>query len=177
MTDGMECVVVMGGRRRRVRLDSQSGRVTIDGETIAFDFVPLPAAQGLRRFSVLLAGRSLTVTLAAPAELQAGGEADAVAYVGGGEIGFSVEDPRKLRRARQGLEHAGRVNLTAPMTGRLIRWLVAPGARVAARQPLLVLEAMKMQNEVRSPKAGVLLQQAAAEGQAVKAGEILAELE
>ena len=60
------------------------------------------------------------------------------------------------------------------MPGKVVRVLVAQGARVEAGQGLLVVEAMKMQNEVRSPKAGTLERLHVVEGQAVNAGEILA---
>ena len=60
------------------------------------------------------------------------------------------------------------------MPGRIVRTLVAQGASVEAGQGLLVIEAMKMQNEIRSPKAGTVERLLVREGQAVNAGEILA---
>ena len=60
------------------------------------------------------------------------------------------------------------------MPGKIIRLLVKPGDQVEAGEGLLVVEAMKMQNEVRSPKSGRVERLLVAEGTAVNAGEILA---
>jgi len=60
------------------------------------------------------------------------------------------------------------------MPGKVVRVLVNEGESVTAGQGLLVIEAMKMQNEIRSPKSGVVEKLSAAEGQAVTAGETLA---
>jgi biotin carboxyl carrier protein len=59
------------------------------------------------------------------------------------------------------------------MPGRVLRILVAPGGEVAARQPLIVVEAMKMENELSSPKAGHVKDVLVAEGQSVEAGRLL----
>jgi biotin carboxyl carrier protein len=59
------------------------------------------------------------------------------------------------------------------MPGRVIKLLVAPGAEVAEGQSLLILEAMKMQNEIRAPRAGVVAALPAAEGAAVESGQPL----
>jgi biotin carboxyl carrier protein len=63
--------------------------------------------------------------------------------------------------------------VTAPMPGKIVRVLSAPGEKVEAGQGLLVIEAMKMQNEIRSPKSGTI-ERLAKEGNTVQAGEILA---
>jgi biotin carboxyl carrier protein len=63
------------------------------------------------------------------------------------------------------------------MAGKVVRVLVAPGQQVEAGQGLLVVEAMKMQNEIRSPKAGTVERLLAKEGKAVNAGEILMVIE
>jgi biotin carboxyl carrier protein len=71
---------------------------------------------------------------------------------------------RAVRKAR---------HVAAAMPGRVLRLLVAPGDAVAIGQPLVVLEAMKMENEVKSPQDGVISGVAVAPGQAVSAGEVL----
>ncbi len=92
----------------------------------------------------------------------------------GREFHLEIIDPRSWRRARGGsIELEGRQEVTAPMPGKIVRVLAAPGQKVEAGQGLLVIEAMKMQNEIRSPKSGTL-GRLAQEGQTVKAGEILA---
>jgi len=64
--------------------------------------------------------------------------------------------------------------ILAPMPGKIIRVLVQAGEKVEAGQGLLVVEAMKMQNEIRSPKSGTVERLLVKEGQPVNAGEILA---
>jgi biotin carboxyl carrier protein len=67
----------------------------------------------------------------------------------------------------------GRLVVKAPMPGRVVRVLVSAGDRVSARQPLLVVEAMKMENILRAPRAGVVTDVAAAAGLAVETGAAL----
>ena len=63
------------------------------------------------------------------------------------------------------------------MPGKVVRVLVQTGDRVEAGQGLMVVEAMKMQNEIKSPKSGVVERILVAEGQAVNSGEVLAWIE
>ncbi|HEX9456960.1 MAG TPA: acetyl-CoA carboxylase biotin carboxyl carrier protein subunit, partial [Candidatus Acidoferrum sp.] len=91
------------------------------------------------------------------------------------EFSAEVLDPRAWRGRRHGvLEAEGRQQILSPMPGKVVRVLVKPGETVEAGQGLLVIEAMKMQNEIRSPKSGIIERLLAAEGQAVNAGEVLA---
>jgi biotin carboxyl carrier protein len=59
------------------------------------------------------------------------------------------------------------------MPGRVVRVLVAVGAEVSARQPVVVVEAMKMENELRTPKGGTVKEILAVPGTAVEAGAVL----
>jgi biotin carboxyl carrier protein len=68
---------------------------------------------------------------------------------------------------------AGEQSIVAPMPGRIVRVLVAPGDDVAARQPVVVVEAMKMENELRSPKAGAVKEVTVSAGMSVEAGRVL----
>ena len=63
------------------------------------------------------------------------------------------------------------------MPGRVVRVLVAAGDQVTARQPVIVVEAMKMENELRSPKAGRVKDVAVAPGMSVEAGRVLVVIE
>jgi len=86
-----------------------------------------------------------------------------------------VADPRAWRGRRHGtVEAEGRQAIAAPMPGKVIRLLVKAGDKVQAGQGVLVVEAMKMQNEVKSPKSGRVERLLAKEGQPVNAGEVLA---
>jgi biotin carboxyl carrier protein len=67
----------------------------------------------------------------------------------------------------------GPVSVRAPMPGRVVRVLVAPGDRVVARQGVVVVEAMKMENELRTPRDGTVREISTAPGVAVEAGAVL----
>jgi biotin carboxyl carrier protein len=71
----------------------------------------------------------------------------------------------------------GPVRITAPMPGKVVRVLVAPGAALQARQGLVVVEAMKMENELRAPRAGTVRDVFAREGALVEAGALLVTIE
>ncbi|HSB11818.1 MAG TPA: biotin/lipoyl-containing protein [Blastocatellia bacterium] len=84
---------------------------------------------------------------------------------------------RKHRRAtaERGIE--GRQTLVAPMPGKVVRVLVVAGEEVKAGQGVVVVEAMKMQNEIKSPKAGRLIEVRVSEGATVDANQVLAVVE
>ena len=67
--------------------------------------------------------------------------------------------------------------VVAPMPGRVVRVLVSPGDEVAARQGVVVVEAMKMENELRSPKAGKVKEVNVTPGTSVEAGRVLVVIE
>jgi biotin carboxyl carrier protein len=148
--------------------DSQGWRVTLDGKHVAADAVAI----GPNIISLLLDGRSyeirITPSLNGSVKL----------LIGSQEFIAGVTDPRAWRGRRHGsFEAEGRQQVAAAMPGKVIRLLVQPGDKVEAGQGLLVVEAMKMQNEIRSPKSGVVERLLAKEGQSVNAGEILAWVE
>jgi acetyl/propionyl-CoA carboxylase alpha subunit len=91
---------------------------------------------------------------------------------------LKVADARRLALQRDATEgQAGLQRLTAEMPGKVIRVLVAPGDTVAYEQGLLVLEAMKMQNEIRAPKAGIVREIKVCPGATVSTGEFLLSIE
>lgn len=98
--------------------------------------------------------------------------------VGSARYSAEVRDPRSLRsrRATAGFGE-GPQKLVAPMPGKIVRVLVPEMAEVEAGQGVLVIEAMKMQNELKSPKKGIVQQILTSEGAAVGAGEVLAIVE
>lgn len=121
-------------------------------------------------YSILIDGRSYEV------KLEPGADGYHVS-VGGRRYAIQVRDPRRLSRSRGFPEAAGRQKIASPMPGKVVRVLVREGEQVAAGQGVLVVEAMKMQNEIRSPKAGRVVALRAAVGAAVAGGETLAEVE
>ena len=93
--------------------------------------------------------------------------------------GVVIETVINGRRVGAGAEPAagGASRLTAPMPGKVVRVLVAAGDRVEARQPLVVVEAMKMENELTAPRAGTVTEVSVTEGMSVAAGRLLAAIE
>jgi biotin carboxyl carrier protein len=97
--------------------------------------------------------------------------------VNGERIPVAARDKKHLRGQTGAAAASGQVKLLAPMPGKVVRVLLNAGDEVAARQGVLVVEAMKMQNEVQSPKAGVIAEIKVSEGQTVNAGEVMAVIE
>lgn len=98
-------------------------------------------------------------------------------WVGEKSFDLEVRDPRSLRgRVRAG-DESGAKKLTAPMPGKVVRILVAEGSEVEAGAGIMVVEAMKMQNEVKSPKKGTIQRILVGQGAAVNAGDVLAIVE
>src|SRR5579859_3205556 len=95
-------------------------------------------------------------------------------WVGSVRFAAEVRDPRSLRSRVRAADDHGPRKLTAPMPGKVVRVLVSQGAEVEAGAGVLVVEAMKMQNEVKSPKKGIVQKILAHEGSAVNAGDVLA---
>ncbi|HLX75258.1 MAG TPA: biotin/lipoyl-containing protein [Terriglobales bacterium] len=99
-------------------------------------------------------------------------------WVGSARYAAEVRDPRSLRSRRQRAGAGDGIRkLLAPMPGKVVRLLVEEKAAVQAGQGVLVIEAMKMQNELKSPKNGVVRKILAAPGAAVNAGDVLAIVE
>ncbi len=85
-----------------------------------------------------------------------------------------IDKARRRLQAGGERQVTGRVELRAMMPGRVVNLLVKPGDEVMADQGILVVEAMKMENELKTPKAGKVLEIKVSVGQAVEKGEILA---
>ena len=97
-----------------------------------------------------------------------------------GDEMFQVKlvDPKRLRGGRgAGAETSGRAQVTASMPGKVVRVLVEEGASVEAGDGLVVVEAMKMQNELKSPKGGTVVEVRAEAGMTVNAGDVLVVVE
>lgn len=87
-------------------------------------------------------------------------------------------DRKRMRSSQTGADHdRGSAQIVAPMPGKVVRVLVEVGAQVGAGAGLVVVEAMKMQNEMKSPKAGVVIELKTTAGATVNAGDVLAVVE
>jgi biotin carboxyl carrier protein len=89
-----------------------------------------------------------------------------------GQIRIPVRRPAPGRRSRRGPRDGpeGPQRVCAPMPGKIVRVLVAVGDQVAARQGVVVVEAMKMENELRASRAGVVCEVLVSEGASVESG-------
>jgi acetyl/propionyl-CoA carboxylase alpha subunit len=163
--------VAIDGRLRKLvlELDPQDGSFVceIDGEKLEGSANLLQP--GI--LSLLLGGRSYRCVL------DQGGEEPGI-FLDGQRHSFRIEDPRLLKKRLAGAASgSGPLSIKAPMPGRVVRVLAELGAQVEANQGVLVIEAMKMQNELKAPKAGKVIELRAAPGAAVNAGEVLAIIE
>ncbi|HET7619625.1 MAG TPA: biotin/lipoyl-containing protein [Vicinamibacterales bacterium] len=166
----------LGGRTRLVAVERAGApgrfRVTLDGVTRVVD------AQRFGAYGVsMLFGDDHDATTAvqiAPTALRG----EMLAHLGGRAVPVSVNASRTRRSGGDaaGAAH-GDHTVVAPMPGRVVRVLVAPGDEVAARQGLVVVEAMKMENELRSPRPGRVKDVLVAAGTSVEAGRVLVVVE
>lgn len=99
------------------------------------------------------------------------------AFIGGRSFELEAIDPRDRRSSATGGGGEGRQRIMAPMPGKIVRVLAAPGDPVKAGQGLVVVEAMKMQNEMKAPKAGTVVEIRVEAGGTVAAGDVLAIVE
>ena len=99
-------------------------------------------------------------------------------FVGARRYTVALTDPKRLRGAAAASGHGdGAARIVAPMPGKVVRVLVETGTQVDAGAGVLVVEAMKMQNEMKAPKAGTVVAINAAVGATVNGGDVLAVIE
>lgn len=166
-----ELIVTADGRDRSVTVEGPLPdgrfRVTIDGQAHEVD------GRAVRpgTWSIQLGGRNYLVDL----DKRRTGIA---ASVGASEATLQVEDAlhRRLAAAAQPRGQARGETLRAPIAGKVVKVLVAVGDEVAPGAPVIVLEAMKMENEIVSERGGKVTQVAKQAGQAVDTGDLLIEL-
>lgn len=121
-------------------------------------------------YSILLNGRSYE------AKIEPGADRLFVA-VGGRRFAVQVRDPRAWDPGLKSRCSEGRESISTPMPGKVVRVLVSEGDSVQAGQGIIVVEAMKMQNEMKAPKAGRVVSVDVRPGDTVAAGQVLASVE
>lgn len=142
-------------------------RATLDDELTELDARLLQPGV----LSLLIAGKSYRVML----DIR---PTSAAVVLDEQRIPYSLRDPRSLQsRGSADAAGSGARSIVAPMPGRIVRLLVHAGDTVAAQQGLIVMEAMKMQNELKAPKAGKVARINAVADATVQAGDILLVIE
>ncbi len=169
--------IIVGGRGggkessvpHRLELEKSAGgwECRFDGQPIHIDAV-IPRRDVL---SLLVDGHSYEIKREQTAT-------DLHMWVGSSRFAVELRDPRSLQaRQKAAGDDKGPRKIVAPMPGRVVRLLVAENSEVEAGQGLIVIEAMKMQNEIKSPKKGVVKKISTSPGAAVNPGDILAIVE
>ena len=139
-----------------------AGLIKINGQTV--EPIPNAAIEEVQPgvYSVLIEGRSYDVRVAG----------DEVT-VNGHRMTWELDDPRIWKGGGAAAGAKGRAVIKAPMPGKIVKVLVNVGDGVQAGQGILLMEAMKMQNELKSPKAGIVAAIEVEVGASVTAGTIL----
>ena len=162
--------VEAGGRRRAVEVVrvGDTYLVSIDGRDHEVDVRNIDGT-----LSLLIGTKSYEISVGPPV-----GETMTV-HVDGVPVDVSVTTSRQSagRAANGPSEVSGPQRVTAPMPGKIVKLLVKAGDRVEPRQGLVVVEAMKMENELKARAAGTVAEVRAVEGASVEAGAILIILE
>ncbi|HVN27445.1 MAG TPA: biotin/lipoyl-containing protein [Candidatus Binataceae bacterium] len=147
--------------------DAGRFEVNLGGKKITADL----RQAGPASFSVIVGNRSFDLDV-----IRQGDEFVVVSR--SGAVRLTLEDARRRAlHSRGSREVSGKVQMRAMMPGRVLSVAVNVGDEVAANQGVLVIEAMKMENELKSPKAGKVVEVKVAPGQTVEKGELLIVIE
>jgi biotin carboxyl carrier protein len=171
----MQLQIDVNGRLRTVDIERKDGlyRVVIDGVERMVDAA---AVDGSTFSLICLAdGRSSQEVGLSPTGLP--GEIAVHMPSGVASVRVLTGAASRFGRGAGAAQAAGTQQVLAPMPGKVVKVLVKPGDEVKARQGLVVVEAMKMENELRSPKDGRVREVLVAEGASVEAGRPLVVVE
>ncbi|MBL0209950.1 MAG: biotin/lipoyl-binding protein [Holophagaceae bacterium] len=166
----MKRTLLIGKETHDVEILRQDGVTTLvwDGTAQAVDILEMEPGS----WSVIMDGRSVDVRL--DAMKQADPDVQGFrATLFDAPYEFALQDPRKALLAAAGGAASSGGTLTAPMPGKVVKLLVKEGDTVIEAQPLLIMEAMKMQNELRATSAGRVSKITVQEGATVETGGTL----
>ncbi len=169
----MKRTLTVGKEQYEVEFTSQDGAMSLvwEGQSHALDIREVEPGC----YSILMEGRSMEVLL----DPVKSADPDSHGYralMASGSYEFALADPRRALLAGGSAGAAGGGTLTAPMPGKVVKVLVAQGDSVQEGQTLLILEAMKMQNEYKSPAAGRVARLHVQEGSTVETASPMVEL-
>jgi biotin carboxyl carrier protein len=165
--------VVAGGRVHRVVIEPADGptryRVRVDdAEAVVLDACVAGGPNGAATWSLRDVSTGVVTTAAVTLGPSGGGEA----VVGSHAVPVALANRRRRARAILGAGN-GDQRIVAPMPGKVVKVLVAVGDAVEPRQGIVVVEAMKMENELTVTRAGTVTEVAVGEGTSVEAGRLL----
>jgi biotin carboxyl carrier protein len=157
----VELLPLAGGPAAR-----EGRRFELDGEVI--ELLGEEVSPGF--YSILRDGRSFEAHVSKRPGDAAGLQSPYVVTVGLRHYLVEIHDPRRWRRGESAIEAEGPQEILAPMPGKIVKVLVAESQRVERNQGLLIIEAMKMQNELRAPRSSRVERIYVEEGMGVEAG-------
>ena len=173
-----------GGRRTiEIRRRGSEWELTLDGRILNVD---VTASGG--RWSLLIrppspegfgaTGPVSSVARSYEVAVDRRSNGERIVHVDGRAVAVSILDPRErlVRRRGAAAADSGPRSIVSPMPGRIVKVLVREGDTVAAQQGLVVVEAMKMENELRAPRAGQVTAVKVVEGMSVEASAVLVTL-
>lgn len=162
-------VVEISGRRLAVEidLDQTTGAATVDGQEVTFN---LHRGKGSNPASLIVNGRSYVARTSTDAD-------ETIVTLGSREYRARLIDEKRETLAamirKSGVGAAGISDLKAPMPGLVVKILVKTGDAVTKGDGLMIIEAMKMENEIRSPHTAKVAKITVQQGQAVDKGQVL----
>ncbi len=174
----MTCEVEINGRTRRVEIQRADGgyMVSIDGHRRAADVTVINGVWSLILEDAASGDRGTRRSYEIAIVEQPAASGNLTVHVDGRLVTAAVGTARRSweRRAPDaGLAGQGPHSVVAPMPGKVVKVLVRQGDTVTARQGVAVVEAMKMENELRTPKAGTVAEVKVSEGMSVDSGTVL----
>jgi len=168
----MKLKAQLSGHEHEISMDFESGIVYADLDSRRYEIEVRELADG--RYLLVDGSRIYRCRVEAKRDSQGSFEV----VVHGRARDITIIDPKRLRGTHSAsAHHAGAAEIVSTMPGKIVRVLVEVGALVEAGTGIVVVEAMKMQNEMKSPKAGVVVSINAETGATVNAGDVLAVIE
>jgi biotin carboxyl carrier protein len=171
----MKLKAQLSGKDHEVSIRLASGRVDADVDGRHYDLEVRELARG--EYLLISGSNVYKCRVEQHRDALAPGETFAV-VLRGRNYEVALVDPKRLRSAQSsGGHHTGAAEIVSPMPGKIVRVLVKAGDHVEAGAGVIVVEAMKMQNEMKAPKAGAVISIETEEGATVNAGDVLAVIE